>query len=500
MTVVGNRERFAIEVVPVDPSWSRRYAPDRGPWAGLSIWAAGRNLCQHLFTGDGSVHEHVFVPSTPVAEWLERAFGALCHEERPSRFPAGDDPHAAYRAWADRMPPSGTTWDEWMVEREEWWRRHFSRSGSDGAHLPDIALVRCDDRLIVTWRAVPGAGLDPPQFTAAEGMARVPWNEGIAVLDEFVWQVLGRRPSRQSQGSSPERTLRSLVWYSGQSEASLTYLEILDRHVPNSSTTRAAAGESVDWDPASRPLIQVLRDSPRIACEFTKASGEPAGDGLPVLDAFKALDRGLDRKTPKSLARLAPVLLGCRRRRRSRAARVRSGARPQAGRGLERWADLIGPRFRGQSRGCRVRQRGSTRWAGANGRWRPCRRRGARRAVRDPEDHAPMGSAFRIGTSPGAPALGPGSLPGVGRGFEPVFARDAPPSVGGVCCRVPAAERSAGAGVRGSAGRRLQGRCLLWAAESLRRRSAERRVPALEPGLDLQRVPPRRVDHRTRES
>ena len=37
--LIGNRERFALELSPVSPSWEPRYEPEAAAWAGLGIWA-----------------------------------------------------------------------------------------------------------------------------------------------------------------------------------------------------------------------------------------------------------------------------------------------------------------------------------------------------------------------------------------------------------------------------------------------------------------------------
>ena len=74
-----------------------------------------------------------------------------------------------------------TGWDA----RERWWSRHFLSAGANGAHLPNLSLVRGDDRLFIEWAPAEFAGSPAPRFLSAEGRQIVGWAEAEETLARF---------------------------------------------------------------------------------------------------------------------------------------------------------------------------------------------------------------------------------------------------------------------------------------------------------------------------
>ena len=189
MSVIGNRSRLAFEFVPVTPSWERRYAPERTAWAGTAIWAGGQNLCRHVVPGSTEIREFFFIPLAPLVDWLLQAFPAIEFQERASVFLTTRELHASAQRWGNFPPPPGLDEEDWLDAREQWWLRHFLRAGADGARVPNLALVRDDEQLVVTWAPPRFFGDDAPIMLSPEGEFAAPWDEGRSVLEDFASSV-----------------------------------------------------------------------------------------------------------------------------------------------------------------------------------------------------------------------------------------------------------------------------------------------------------------------
>ncbi|HEX8119666.1 MAG TPA: hypothetical protein VF549_00240 [Solirubrobacteraceae bacterium] len=189
MTLIGNTNSLAVELIPVAPSWERRYEPEAAAWAGAAVWVGGRNLCAHVLAGTREVQEQLFVPLGPVVDWLVDAAPGLVFEERAKNFPTRRRLHDMVERWAEARPPLGYSEDDWLDLREDWWKRHFLRAGVDGARLPDLAFLRDDEDLVVSWRRPRFFGAGVPVMLWPEGEFALPWREGIDVLAAFASQV-----------------------------------------------------------------------------------------------------------------------------------------------------------------------------------------------------------------------------------------------------------------------------------------------------------------------
>ena len=184
--LIGNRNSFAVGIEPLSPSWERRYLPECTAWAQLSIWVDGENICRNLLDGSNSVRDGVNVPLAPIADWLVRSWTYLAFEERPGCFPLHDSLCHTVSRWGDAPPPNGLSEDDWLDARELWWSRHFLAAGADGAHLPNVSLVRGDGRLFIEWARAEFAGTRAPRFLSEHGRKTIYWAEGEEVFSEFV--------------------------------------------------------------------------------------------------------------------------------------------------------------------------------------------------------------------------------------------------------------------------------------------------------------------------
>src|SRR6266851_5439949 len=209
--MIGNQHDFAFDLVPVSPSWETRYAPERAAWTGIAIWANGRNLCRNIVPGTSEVHEYLFVPAAPLADWIVRSFPAIEFEERAAQYPTNRSLHESVARWGESAPPDGLSDDAWVEEREAWWGRHFLRAGSDGARLPNLALVRDDERLVLNWVSPRFAGAYPPELIEVEGTHALPWVLGSGVLRDFVKAVGAWLQDAGLQGQFPWAAAREPI-------------------------------------------------------------------------------------------------------------------------------------------------------------------------------------------------------------------------------------------------------------------------------------------------
>ncbi len=187
--LIGNRNSLAVGIEPLDPSWERRFLPEFTAWARLSLWINGENICCNLMDGSNTARDGINVPLAPIADGLVRSWAFLEFEERPRRFPLHASLGTTITRWGDAPAPAGISEDEWFDAREHWWSRHFLRAGADGAYLPNLSLIRGDERLFMEWAPATSVGSAAPRFLSANGRHIVAWAEGKEVLAQFVSYV-----------------------------------------------------------------------------------------------------------------------------------------------------------------------------------------------------------------------------------------------------------------------------------------------------------------------
>lgn len=264
----GNRERLALEILPLSPTCDRRYAPERTAWAALSVFAGGRNLCRHSENGGDRVHDALNVPLAPIADWLVRSWPYVANEERAALFAVRGGLHETHARWGAAPPSAGVSEDAWYDLREEWWQRHFLAAGAEGALLPDLALAREDERLVLDWR--------PPRLAeltllTPEGTWGVAWAEAQDALGAFVAHVAewlrgdGLSEIYPWLSATDPLHSQSLPWperlelYTGRRRAEIAALVGAGDDAELARKLGLAPGAD---DPAGSPLTQALRDLP----------------------------------------------------------------------------------------------------------------------------------------------------------------------------------------------------------------------------------------------
>lgn len=267
--MIGNRERLGIDLIPVEPHWELRYEPEAAAWAGLAIWVLGQNICRHVEPGTSEFREHLFVPLGPVADWLVRCVGALQYEERARLFPTGGTPHVDVARWGRTPPRHGLDADVWIDERESWWSRHFIRAGAEGALLPNLAIVRDDEQMVLSWTRPRFSDALSPVMVYPDGDSTLPWDDGFEVLIAFTSTVAAAfRDSGHGAVYEWTQLDNPLAGAPVPLEAAVEFFTartlselLLITHVSSPDEALEAVGltpESID--PAESATCQILRD------------------------------------------------------------------------------------------------------------------------------------------------------------------------------------------------------------------------------------------------
>ncbi len=318
----GSSDRFALEIDPRVPTWERRYAPERTAWAALAVWVQGQNLCAHSERGTDRVVDAFNVPLAPIADWLVRSWPYVAFEERAAQFAQQGGLHETRRRWGSH-PPRHVSEDEWFDQRAQWWQRHFLAAGAHGAILPDLALAREDEQLLLEWRP---PRLGSVELLAPAGSGRVAWDEATEVLETFVnyvrnWLKDEGQPALYPWMERPSPLdAAALAWservrlYTGRS---FTELAALVGGCGDADLARGLGLAGVAADPASSPVTQVLRDLPPAlpgAAGHTLRQLDDATQTArraSVLDRLRgaARDAGRDAATPEDAGYAAARML-----------------------------------------------------------------------------------------------------------------------------------------------------------------------------------------------
>jgi len=267
--MIGNKDRFGLEIVPVAPDWELCYRPEAAAWAGLAIWIDGRNICSHVEPGATEIRQYLFVPLGPIADWIVRSFPAVAFEERARDFPTGRSLHRDVTRWGQAPASQDFDEDAWFEARESWWSRHFLRAGADGARLPDLAFVRDDEALVLSWTKPNFAGRLPPGMVWPSGESAVSWIDGVEILERFVCVVADAFRLADWAGTYAWiSTERPLTGQPVPLETAVEFFTARDLHALEAITRTAdphaaleALGLGADSaDPAESPHCQILRD------------------------------------------------------------------------------------------------------------------------------------------------------------------------------------------------------------------------------------------------
>ncbi len=268
--LIGNLNRFAVDIEPLEPSWERRYLPEFTAWARFSLWINGENICRNLLDGSNSARDGINVPLAPIADWFVRSWTFLEFEERPKCFPLDTSLDETIVRWGEAPAPAGINEDDWLEAREHWWSRHFLSAGADGAYLPNLSLIRGDERLFMEWAPVAFDRPEVPRFLSKSGHHVVAWAEGKNVLSQFVSYVA------QCLRDSELGDIYTWVCQDDPlNEAMPTFSETLQAYTGmalenlrkrtnacSDAELRKKLGLIDDTDPGSSVITQVLRDLP----------------------------------------------------------------------------------------------------------------------------------------------------------------------------------------------------------------------------------------------
>lgn len=267
--LIGNRERVAIELSSVEPSWERRYAPEAASWAGFAFWVEGKNLCAHVREGEEGLRTAFYVPLAPLADWLVRSYPALSLEERATWFPTSRRLHEMVRSWGDRPPPAELDEEAWLDAREAFWARHFLVAGADGARVPNVALLREDDDVLVAWAAPHFASAPRVTMLHADGLSLQRWGDLASVLARFA-DVVAADFARTGI-AVPYRWMTSSQVLSVGADRALVLALFCARGadalaklfgVPESALEGVLGTADAPEDPAASPVCQMVRDLP----------------------------------------------------------------------------------------------------------------------------------------------------------------------------------------------------------------------------------------------
>ena len=319
--LIGNRERFAFETVPVAPGWERRYEAEAAGWAGLAVWVEGKNLCANIRVGEGEIRQHLYVLLGPVADWVVRAYPGLAFEERAPLWSTGGRLHEAVRQWGERRPPFGIDEDLWLDSRETFWGRHFLAAGAEGARLPNLAVLRQDDEAALFWATPHFAVKAAIEFLHPAGQATVAWSDLEQPLRSFVCHVGDVFKQAGHVSAFPWLTgdlgklfgqtpADALGFYCARSRAEIAdLLGVSPDHLPDVLQLANAA------DPSTSPVCQTLRDLPPVptpgigqeilATVAVAAEATPLARGRWQEGRARALDYAMAGATPHEQGQLA---------------------------------------------------------------------------------------------------------------------------------------------------------------------------------------------------
>lgn len=252
----GRQSMLAIELEPRDPTWDRSSIADIGPWAKLTVFLKDKCITSFV-EGDAQRYETgINVPLAPIADWLVTNIRAITFEETARRNRYGVNLHAALASWRTRVDlDRADDAERELSEQYHWYSRHFLLANGEGLLLPDLALVRSDEYLWVSWARPQFAGPLVLEFMEHSGLEHVPWADAFAVLDEFVSYVARELCSRnltQYEWAKQETPLRTAAQCSAE--------EFIAYFAENGTGILESLGIKRDSNPDTSIALQVVRD------------------------------------------------------------------------------------------------------------------------------------------------------------------------------------------------------------------------------------------------
>jgi hypothetical protein len=253
--MIGDRDSLGIELEPVEPGWERRSSTDLGPWARFAIYVRGLCLTQAIEPSTSLARASVYVPLLSLADWFFHNMRAIAFEESPAVFRSDVLLHETLARWNESEPPLDVNEERWEDERYRWYERHFWLAGADGALVPDLAFVRADDQLWLSWSNPVSGGARKLVFTHPPGCQAVPWSVAWHVLKGFVNYVADE--SRRRGLTSPGWILNLASIEEAAKCSAIEYLSFL---APGTSNFLGRLRLDPAADPEACIALQAMRD------------------------------------------------------------------------------------------------------------------------------------------------------------------------------------------------------------------------------------------------
>jgi hypothetical protein len=232
----------------------------RKTWARIEILAGGTPCTRLEDPRSASIRNGVYGPAFPLAEWLVENWWALIHEHRRPM---------------DLSARSGG-----MVG---WRRRHCMLFAREGYSLPDLALVREGEAMLLHLTADPLTPSNYPVRFLDNFETRVPWKEVRDGISAFVNRVLDCLGTGEDEDTKRLRRNWNAIAESDRSERDLCIASArlgLDPYDPDELTSEYVEEIESVFDLPLPARLQML-DS--VAAENVRGSAEALKDSLKIV-------------------------------------------------------------------------------------------------------------------------------------------------------------------------------------------------------------------------
>jgi Zn-dependent peptidase ImmA (M78 family) len=199
----GDPNQFAMRVEFV-PNLDAGFAnPEEDlSWGRMQIWAAGRNLCEHVDRSE--VRKAVEWYLLPALEWFTESWDFLLHEQRPPVSNAGE---TAWQSLAETNRPErlerAGSWDAAADQAHtSWTSHHCLRTSRFGGLFPDLVIRRLRDEVEFSWGEAAQVGApDGFHFLNGSGTIRITPGAVAGPLFDVLRQAVEALVEEQPQSS-----------------------------------------------------------------------------------------------------------------------------------------------------------------------------------------------------------------------------------------------------------------------------------------------------------
>lgn len=245
--IFGQRQRWAIEILPLAGPPADPDAGATATWAQIRLWANGKNLTAHTRTDTAEVNEGLNWPAVYLARWFLHGWDGLWNRHGWPLPGLEGDPSAACRKLDDYISARDPD-DSFLDRRDEFVASHALLAAAGGGVMPHVYLVRDGEEVRVVWRG-PQSGALSIVFHESFGSARIPALDFMGAVDGFLqWTASA------VNDAEPALAREIAEWHAAlqRPEAALAVL----RGYVNSWAVEAGAGLSATWLKANLCLQQ----------------------------------------------------------------------------------------------------------------------------------------------------------------------------------------------------------------------------------------------------